>query len=414
MAHDQLGTAQAPARAPQPPARAQIRGVFTRLRLGERGVLPIAFVLIAIWLIFQAFNSKFLSSDNLVNLTLQSATSGIIALGVVLVLMIGHIDLSVGAVSGLGSALVAVSFMRLGLPLGIAALLALAAGAAFGFLYGLLSTRLGVPTFVITLAGLLVALGLQLRVLGSTGTVNLPFESWLVQFAQQKFLSPITAYVIVAVVVLVAAARRLRERARRVAAGLPAPSWRLLTIQIVGLALVLGLSTWYLNTNRGVGYMFALFVALVALADLMVERTRWGRAVRAIGGDVEAARRVGLRVRPITISVFVACSTLAAIGGVLSAGRLAAANQGSGGTELSLTVIAAAVIGGASIYGGRGSAWSAFVGILVIQSIASGLTLMNMDASVRYIITGVVLAGAVTIDSLSRRPNRGLRGRGAI
>ncbi len=381
----------------------RVREISERARTGELGTLPIAAVLIVIWLVFQGFNANFLTSDNLVNLMLQSAASGIIALGVVLVLMIGQIDLSVGAVSGLGAALVAVSSMRLGLPVALVVLLTLCAGAAIGFAYGFLSARLGIPTFVLTLAGLLVALGLQLKVLGTSGTVNLPFESWLVRFSQQGFFSPVASYCIAVVVVLLVAARRFWERQRRLAVGLPEESVVGVVVGVVVLAVVLVAGAVYLNTNRGVPYTFALFLALVVVVDVLLRRTGWGRAVRAIGGNVEAARRAGLPVRTVTISVFVACSTLAAVGGILSAGRLAAANQGSGGTELSLTVIAAAVIGGASLFGGRGSAWSALVGILVIQSIASGLTLMNLDASVRYIITGVVLAGAVTIDAISRR-----------
>lgn len=394
------GTAAA---APSQNFAERTRQVLGRARAGDLGTWPIAAVLLLIWLVFQAFNSNFLTSDNLVNLMLQSAASGILALGVVLVLMIGQIDLSVGAVSGLGAALVAVSTMRLGLPLALAALLTLAAGAAIGLAYGYLSARLGIPTFVMTLAGLLVALGLQLKVLGTSGTVNLPFESGLVRLSQQGFFSPVASYLIAAVVVILVVTRSLWERRRRLAAGLPAASLTAVGIRVAVLAAALAAGTLYLNTNRGVSYMFALFLALVVVVDVLVRRTRWGRAVRAIGGNVEAARRAGLPVRAVTISVFVACSTLAAVGGILSAGRLAAANQGSGGTELSLTVIAAAVIGGASLFGGRGSAWSALVGILVIQSIASGLTLMNLDASVRYIITGVVLAGAVTMDALSRR-----------
>ena len=159
----------------------------------------------------------------------------------------------------------------------------------------------------------------------------------------------------------------------------------------------------YLGTNRGVGAVFALFVGLVALTDLMLRRTRWGRFVRAVGGDAEAARKAGVPVRRVFVSAFVACSTLAALGGVLAVGRLAAANQGSGAGDTNLTAIAAAVIGGTSLFGGRGSAWSALVGILVVQSISTGLTLLNLDQSARLVVTGLVLAVAVTIDALQRR-----------
>ena len=378
-------------------------GGLTGRRGGEPGSLPVLVALGVLGLIFQAFNSNFLSSDNLVNLTLQAATTGVLALGIVLILLVGQLDLSVGAVSGLASAIVAVGFVQQGWPLWLAVLVAVAMGAAVGALYGWMFTRVGVPSFVITLAGLLVCLGLQVRVLGATGSVNLPFESWLVRFAQQTFLTPVTSYLACALVLLLFAGTRLVERQRRTAAELPAASAGDIAVQTGWLALALLVPVWYLNQNRGVGAMFALFLLLVAVTDVLLRRTRWGRSVRAIGSNVDSARRAGLAVRRVYLSCFMACSALAALGGVLSAGRLAAANQGSGGSDFNLTAIAAAVIGGASLFGGRGSAWSALLGVLVIHSISSGLTLLNMDASIRYIVTGVVLALAVTIDSVSRR-----------
>jgi simple sugar transport system permease protein/D-xylose transport system permease protein len=174
------------------------------------------------------------------------------------------------------------------------------------------------------------------------------------------------------------------------------------------VALMFG--AWYLNTDRGIGLMFLLFIVLVIAIDFALKRTRWGRSIYAIGGNVEAARRAGIRVDRVYISVFMVGATLATLGGVLAASRLAAANQSSGGGDTNLTAIAAAVIGGASLFGGRGSAWSALLGIVVIQSISSGLTLLNLDSSVRYMVTGAVLLLAVIIDSLSRR-SRALHGR---
>jgi len=377
--------------------------VRRRIRAGQLGTVPIVGALAVIWLVFQLLNPYFLSSDNLVNLTLQCAATGVLALGVVLVLLVGQIDLSVGSVSGLSAAVVAVGSVQLGWPVSVAVLVALAVGVLVGLLYGVLATRLELPSFVFSLAGLLVFAGLQLRVLGSTGSVNLPFESTLVRLSQQGFLSPAVSYVVVGVVVVALAAGLLVERVRREHAELPVASLGAVAIRVAVLALVLGGSVAYLNTNRGVGMTFALLVGLVAVTDLLLRRTRWGRAVRAVGGDVQSARRAGIPVRRTLVSVFVACSTLAALGGVLSVGRLAAANQGTGGGDVFLTAIAAAVIGGTSLFGGRGSAWSALIGVLVIQSISSGLTLLNLDTSARYVITGVVLALAVTIDSIAKR-----------
>ncbi|WP_421734580.1 sugar ABC transporter permease [Cellulomonas sp.] len=376
---------------------------WQRLRTGDLGVLPVAVVLVLIGLVFQLLNPHFLSSDNLVNLTQQSAATGVIALGVVLTLHVGQIDLSVGAVSGLAAAVVAVGSVQLGWPLWISVLAAVAVGVLVGSIYAALHTRLAVPSFVFTLAGLLVVTGLQMRVLGPTGSVNLPFEWWLVRFCQTAFLAPATSWAIVALVVLAYAAGRATDRMRRLRVELPvAPLWTVVA-RVAALAAVLSVVVAYLGTNRGVGAVFALFVGLVALTDLMLRRTRWGRFVRAVGGDAEAARKAGVPVRRVFVSAFVACSTLAALGGVLAVGRLAAANQGSGAGDTNLTAIAAAVIGGTSLFGGRGSAWSALVGILVVQSISTGLTLLNLDQSARLVVTGLVLAVAVTIDALQRR-----------
>lgn len=393
----------APARTA--PARTAVdgRGLLARLREDDLGAAPVVGVLVLIGIVLQLLDDTFLASDNLVNLTLQSSASGVLALAVVLVLMVGQIDLSVGAVSGLGSAVVAVSFMRLDAPLVVTVFAAVVLGAGFGLVYGLLSTRLGLPSFVLTLAGLLVAFGLQLRVLGSTGSVSMPLESWLVRFSQQMFLPQPVAYLLVTATVVAYAASRVVERTRRARADLPVASWPSVAVRVALLAVVLVGSVAHLGTDRGLSAMFTSFVVLVAVTDLVLRRTRWGRTVRAIGGDVESARRAGLPVRRVTVSVFVACSSLAAVGGVLAVGRLAAANQGSGGTEASLTAIAAAVIGGVSLFGGRGSAWAALLGILVIQSISSGLTLMNLGVDVYYMVTGVVLVLAITIDTAARR-----------
>lgn len=369
----------------------------------DLGSVTVVAALAVLWLVFQAANPNFLSADNLVNLTMQVAPLGVLTLGVVLVLLVGQIDLSTGAVSGLAAAVFAVAGVHAGWPLWLAVLAAVALGAGIGAGYGWAVTRLGVPSFVLTLAGLLVSLGVQVRVLGATGSVNLPYESWLVRFTQQTFLAPWAAYTLVLALVLGSGALRVLERRRRLAAELPAVELRDLAVRTGLLAVATVAPVWYLSTNRGVAAPFALFLALVIVTDVALRRTRWGRSVRAVGSNVGSAHRAGFAVRRVYVSAFVACSALAALGGVLSAGRLAAANQGSGGSDTNLTVIAAAVIGGTSLFGGRGSAWSAVLGVLVVGSISSGLTLLNLDSAPRYIVTGIVLALAVTIDALGRR-----------
>ncbi|MFF0340453.1 sugar ABC transporter permease [Kribbella sp. NPDC004875] len=374
-----------------------------RLRSGDLGSVPVVVGLIIIWAVFQIANNSFLSSRNLVNLTLQTTSVGVIALGIVLVLLLGEIDLSVGSVSGLAAAVLGVTFVNKGWPLVLSLVVGVAVGLVIGLFYGMLYTRFGVPSFVITLAGLLGFLGLQLLVLGKEGSLNLPYDSALVGFATRSFLSPALAYAVVAIVVAAYALSRLRARSARATAGLSTAPTSMIAIKTAALAVVLLVPVIALNGDRGVSAMFLLFLVLVAGTDLTVRRTRWGRSVIAVGGNVEAARRAGINVRGIYLSVFAACSTFAAVGGLLAAARLVAVNQSSGGADTNLNAIAAAVIGGTSLFGGRGSAYSALLGALVIISISNGLALLSLNSNVRYMVTAGVLLIAVTIDSLSRR-----------
>ncbi len=381
-----------------------------RLRSGELGSLPVVLGLVIIWGVFQALNPAFLSSRNLVNLSLQSAATGTLALGIVLVLLLGQIDLSIGSVSGVSAAAVAVGFVQQGWPLVVAILAAILCGMAIGLFYGWVFTRWGVPSFVITLAGLLGFLGLQVWVLGDAGAINIPFESGLVKFATAWFLPAWLAYALVLGCAAAYVALGLADSRHRSTAGLTPRSRTALLVRAGVLAAIGLIGAYVLNQDRGVSVMFLTFLVLVFLTDLAIRRTRWGRAVLAIGGNVEAARRAGINVRAVYLSVFTACSTFAAVGGLFAAARLASASQSSGGADTNLNAIAAAVIGGTSLFGGRGSAWSAVLGILVIQSISSGLSLLSLDSSVRFMVTGAVLLLAVTVDSLSRR-SRAAHGR---
>jgi ABC-type xylose transport system permease subunit len=380
-----------------------ISAFTSRLRSGDLGSVPVVVGLIIIWAVFQIANSSFLSSRNLVNLTLQTTSVGVIAIGIVLVLLLGEIDLSVGSVSGLSASVLGVTFVSKGWPLVVSVVAGVAIGLIIGLFYGALYNRFGVPSFVITLAGLLGFLGLQLLVLGKEGSLNLPFDSAFVKFATQSFLSPAIAYGLVAVAVAGYAATRLRARSQRIAAGLSSAPNSIIALKAGALAVVLAVPVAVLNGDRGVSSMFVLLLALVVATDFAVRRTRWGRSVMAVGGNVEAARRAGINVRMIYLSVFAACSTFAAVGGLLAAARLVAVNQSSGGNDTNLNAIAAAVIGGTSLFGGRGSAYSALLGALVIMSISNGLALLSLDSSVRFMVTAAVLLIAVTIDSLSRR-----------
>ena len=256
---------------------------------------------------------------------------------------------------------------------------------------------------MITLAGLLAFLGLQLQVLGPNGSINLPYDSWIVQFAQLWFLPPWVGYTLAALAAAgMFGSDWLRAR-RRTNAGLSSGSISVMLFKSVLMLLLLAASVAYLATDRGVGVMFLMFVVLVVVTNFFLVRTRWGRAVYAVGGNVEAARRAGIKVNRIFISVLVLGTTFAAVGGLFASARLTSASLSSGGGDVNLLAIAAAVIGGTSLFGGRGSAYSALLGILVIQSISNGLTLLNLGSPVRYMVTGAVLLVAVIIDSLSRR-----------
>jgi len=380
-----------------------VRGFIDRVRSGDLGSLPVVVGLAVIWTVLQSLNPVFLSANNLVNLLFDCSTVGVISLGIVCILMVGEIDLSVGSVSGFASALVGALWVNADWPVWAAILAALAAGAVMGLIYATLFNRLGMPSFVSTLAGLLAVLGMQLFILGSSGSINLPYGSPVVNLGQTLVMPAIVSYALVLAAGVVIYASGYRAIARRRKAGLTPPSLGGLLLRALVFTVGLELVVYYLNGDRGVPWMFGLFVGLVVAMDYALKRTKWGRSMTAVGGNREAARRAGINVRGIYLSAFVLCSSLAALGGVLSAARLASASQQAGTGDVNLNAIAAAVIGGTSLFGGRGSAYSALLGIIVIQSIASGLTLLDLSSSLRYMITGAVLAIAVIVDSLARR-----------
>lgn len=380
-----------------------LRGFLDRIRSGDLGSLPVVVGLLIIWTVFQSLNPVFLSANNLVNLLFDLSTVGVIALGIVCVLLLGQIDLSVGSVSGFASALVGVTWVNQGWPVVGAILAALVAGALIGTVYAFLLNRFGMPSFVSTLSGLLAFLGLQLYILGDTGSINLPYDSFLVDFGQILTMPDWLAYTFVALAGIVTFLLGHRTATRRREAGLSSRSLASLALTTIVLVAVLAFVVWYLNRDRGVPWMFGLFAALVLILQYALTRTKWGRSMFAVGGNREAARRAGINVAFINVTAFALCSTLAALGGTMSAARLASSSQQAGTGDVNLNAIAAAVIGGTSLFGGRGSAYSALLGIIVIQSIASGLTLLNLSSSLRYMITGGVLAVAVIVDSLARQ-----------
>ncbi|MDN3713062.1 sugar ABC transporter permease [Paracoccus cavernae] len=326
-----------------------------------------------------------------------------ISLGIVCVLLLGEIDLSAGSVSGFAAAVVGVVWINMGWPVAAAIFFAILAGAAVGMIYSFLFNKIGMPSFIISLSGLLAILGMQLYILGPTGSINLPYASPLVKFGQILIMPAWLSHLLALLPGVVIVLSGLSVARRRVAAGLTARPSSILLIKAAAITIGLEFAVWYLNLGRGVPYMFGFFVLLVLALQYALTRTKWGRSMFAVGGNREAARRAGINVKGIYMSAFVLCSSLAALGGVLSASRLASSSQQAGTGDVNLNAIAAAVIGGTSLFGGRGSAYSALLGIIVIQAISNGLTLLNLSSSLRYMITGAVLAIAVIVDSLARQ-----------
>ena len=380
-----------------------LKSFVDRVRSGDLGMLPVVVGLVLISVVFSSLNPVFLAPNNLVNLLFDCATVGVISLGIVCVLMLGEIDLSVGSMSGFASALIGVLWVNSGWPVAGAIVVAIAAGMAVGAIYAFVYNRLGMPSFIASLSGLLAILGLQLYILGPTGSINLPYASPLVSFGQILIMPAWLSHTLALAPGAVIIFSGLSVMRRRRAAGLSAGPMTTLVVKALALTILLEFGVYYLTLGRGVPWMFGFFVLLVVVLNYALTRTKWGRSMFAVGGNREAARRSGINVRRIYTSAFVLCSTLAAVGGILSAARLATSSQQAGTGDVNLNAIAAAVIGGTSLFGGRGSAYSALLGIIVIQAISNGLTLLNLSSSLRYMITGGVLAIAVIVDSLARR-----------
>ncbi|GAA4189368.1 ABC transporter permease [Streptosporangium oxazolinicum] len=386
----------------EPPQGSWFRQPLRRLRTGDFGPLPVILGLVVISLVFQLANDRFFSPQNIFNLSQQIASTGVIALGVVFVLVIGEIDLSAGSVSGVTSAAMVVLNINAGWPPVLAIVLAVVFGAAIGLFHGAVFTKLGVPSFVLTLGGLLAWQGVQLLVLGNQGTINLPYDGAIAALANTTL--PAWIGFVIAVVYAVGATattfrtgRRRRERGlavRPLTGGLV----RTGVITVVILAATIVFAQWH-----GIPLSFVIFVGLVVVVDVLLRGTTFGRKLFAVGGNAEAARRAGIQVGTVKVIAFTIASSLAAFGGVLAASRLFAVNQASGGSDILLNAIAAAVIGGTSLFGGRGSAYSALLGMLVIGAVSNGMDLLNQTSAVKYIITGGVLVAAVVIDSLARR-----------
>lgn len=374
-----------------------------RVSHGELGSLPVIVGLIVIWITFQTLNSRFLSAQNLSNLSVDIVPTGLISVGIVFVLLLGEIDLSAGAVSGACAAVMAVFYVNQGWDPVLAMLVAVMVGAFFGIIHGWFFAKVGVPSFVVTLAGLLAWTGFQLWVLGPNGTINLPDNELVTKLTSTYFGQVIAAYGLALVATLAFFIASYTGNNRRKAAGIPSRTTGDIVFRTVVLGIIAFGAAWILNQYRGLPLALLIFLLVVVATDFVLRRTRYGRKVFAVGGNIEAARRAGVNVARIRMSVFVISGVFAAVGGIFAASRIASASQATGQSNVLLMAIAAAVIGGTSLFGGRGTTYSALVGMLVIQSIASGMALEGVSNSIQFMITGAVLLAAVVIDSISRR-----------
>jgi D-xylose transport system permease protein len=400
-------TVMEPPLASEGPARETVSAYARRwwvdVKSGELGSLPIIVGLIIIAIVFQTQNDRFLTASNFVNLIVQTAPYAVIAMGVTFALLLGEIDLSIGFVSGVGGVLIALLVAPDGNEMATAPamVLCLLAGLGIGLLHGVIITKVGVPSFVVTLAGLLAWNGVVLLLIGSRGTVILQ-NDFVIGLAND-FMAPGLAWILmVACVALYAAVQLVRLRSRQ-KAGLANDPLVIVGLRIAGLAVVLAIVVAVANSDRGVPYVGLVVGGLLIFWTYVLNRTRFGRHVYAVGGNQEAARRAGINVDRVKIACFMLCSLMAVLGGIILASRLRSVDTNTGGGQALLYPIAAAVIGGTSLFGGRGTMKAALLGALVMISIDNGLGLLGLSSGTKFVVTGGVLLLAVTVDSISRR-----------
>jgi D-xylose transport system permease protein len=385
------------------------RSSIARIKAGESGILPVVAGLILISILFQSLDSKFLTAGNLVNLLVQAAVFSLLAMGEVFVLLLGEIDLSVGYVAAIGAVTMAdLAGPGHNWPWWSAITAALLACAGIGVLQGSIITRVGLPSFVVTLAGLLFWQGVLLKILGNGGTI--PINDAQINDIASANLSPLAGWILMLVLVGLFGLMLWRRDTKRRKAGLVAPPPTVTLLKIAG-ALAGGVALVVLcNTDRGifapiqgVPYVVLLVVGVLVAWTILLGRTQLGRYFYAIGGNAEAARRAGVSLARIRTIAFMLCSLTAGIAGIVYASRLRSISTSIDGGTLVLYAVAAAVIGGTSLFGGRGKAIHGVLGGIVIAAIDNGMGLMGFTAASKYMVTALVLLAAVTLDALAHR-----------
>jgi D-xylose transport system permease protein len=386
-----------------------------RLRSGESGALPVVVGLVIIVVIFQVENSNFLTAGNLTNLLIQAGVFVLLGMAEVFVLLLGEIDLSIGYMAGIGGTVTAILVAPPhNLNWFLACLAGVAACALLGAVQGLLITRLGLPSFVVTLGGLLGFEGLLLYIIqndkyATGGTIQL--TSNVINDISFGSMSNAAGWIVMAVAVVVFAVLTVLREGRRRARGLAAAPWSLTGIKIAALAAAGVIVVLICNTNRGrtfivlegVPWVVPLVVVVLIVWTLLLGRTRLGRYMYAIGGNAEAARRAGVRLKNIRLIAFALAGTTSGVAGIVYLSQLGSISNNVDGGNLVLYAVAAAVIGGTSLFGGRGKMIHAVLGGLVIATIYNGMGLLGLTAAAQYMVTALVLIAAVTVDALSRR-----------
>ena len=389
-----------------------VRDYWARVRGGDIGSLPAVLGLIALVILFGALEgSTFLSIFNFANLINQSAAIIVLAMGLVFVLLLGEIDLSAGFAAGTAAAILAVALNNWGLAWPVALLAALLTGAVIGLIIGMLVARLGIPSFVVTLAMFLALQGAMLLIIGEGGTIPIRSEAILV--VMNGNMSVIAGWILAVVIVAGFGLSTLLSIRRRRKAGLPAEAMSVWAVKVISLGVLIFVATYLLNQERqlptakvtiqGVPWVVVVILVLLVGLSFILQRTGFGRHVYAVGGNREAARRAGINVKGLMITCFVFCSTLAAVAGVLLASRDNSVSPTTGGAQTLLFAVGAAVIGGTSLFGGRGKIRDAVIGGLVIAVIANGLPLITQQSGIQFIVTGLVLLVAASVDAISRR-----------
>jgi D-xylose transport system permease protein len=384
----------------------------SRLRGGDVGALPAVLGTLVLVVVFTAMSgTKFTGAFNFTNLILQGSAIAVFAMGLVFVLLLGEIDLSAGYTGGVAAAVVGKMMNDNGANWVLALVIGLLCGAVIGLVNGLLVANLGVPSFVVTLAGFLAFQGILLLLTGAGGTI--PYRDSHLLAIMNKNMPLWLGWAFAVVTIVAFAVLGFGRRLQRSRAGLPTPTLVVWLLKSLAFAVVLVLATAYLSRERsrnvfiaslkGVPIVVVIVAALLVVLTFLLTRTPWGRHVYAVGGNAEAARRAGINVARVKISCFMMCSTLAAIGGVLLASRTNSVNPQTGGSDTLLFAVGAAVIGGTSLFGGRGRVLDGILGAIVITVIVNGMTLQGQPQGRVYMITGLVLLLAASVDAISRR-----------